>query len=116
MAAIADALRIANGFLPVSVEFPTPVPTRLLVPDDLSLSLIIFLPNGWLFADPLAPFWPDDPLLALEEDEMVLFYELPDIADGPFILISGYNNASNLNCSILYSVSRIFSFGYNGSL
>ena len=47
-AAMADALRIANGFLPVNVEFPPPAPIRLLVPDDLSLSLIIF------FAIPLA--------------------------------------------------------------
>ena len=42
VAAIADAFRIANGFLPVNVEFPLPVPTKLFVPDDLSLSLIIF--------------------------------------------------------------------------
>jgi len=42
VAAIADALRIANGFLPVRVEFPCPVPTKLFVPEDLSLSLIIF--------------------------------------------------------------------------
>ena len=42
-AAIADALRIANGFLPVSVVFPPPVPIKLFVPDDLSLSFIIFL-------------------------------------------------------------------------
>jgi hypothetical protein len=42
VAAIADAFRIANGFLPVNVEFPFPVPTKLFVPDDLSLSLIIF--------------------------------------------------------------------------
>lgn len=101
VAAIAEALRMAKGFLPVSVEFPTPVPTRLLVPDDLSLSLIIFLPNGWLFGFPLPPFWPDYPLLLLEDDDRVLFYEPPDIVEGPFILISGSKRASNLNCSML---------------
>ena len=40
---MADAFRIANGFLPVKVELPDPVPTKLLVPEDLSLSLIILL-------------------------------------------------------------------------
>lgn len=39
--AIAEALRMANGFFPVRVELPEPVPTKLLVPEDLSLSLII---------------------------------------------------------------------------
>jgi hypothetical protein len=44
VAAIADAFRIANGFLPVSVvPLPVPVPTKLFVPEDLSLSFIIFL-------------------------------------------------------------------------
>lgn len=47
-AAIADALRIAKGFFPVRVELPAPAPMRLLVPEDLSLSFIIF------FAMPLA--------------------------------------------------------------
>jgi len=44
VAAIADAFRMANGFLPVRVvPLPVPVPTKLLVPEDLSLSFIIFL-------------------------------------------------------------------------
>ena len=47
-AAMAEALRMAKGFLPVRVVLPLPEPIRLLVPDDLSLSLIIF------FAIPLA--------------------------------------------------------------
>ena len=46
VAAIAEALRIANGFLPVNVEFPFPVPTKLFVPDDLSLSFIIFFESA----------------------------------------------------------------------
>ena len=41
VSAIAEAFRTANGFLPVRVD--PPEPTRFLVPDDLSLSLIIFL-------------------------------------------------------------------------
>ena len=44
VAAIADAFRMAKGFLPVRVvPLPVPVPTRLLVPEDLSVSFIIFL-------------------------------------------------------------------------
>ena len=42
-AAMAEAFRMAKGFFPVNVVLPPPEPIRLLVPDDLSLSLIIFL-------------------------------------------------------------------------
>lgn len=63
---------MANGFFPVSVEFPLPVPTRLLVPDDLSLSLIILLAIG---LDPgvpvLGPVVGDDPLLLVDEDVLL---------------------------------------------
>jgi hypothetical protein len=101
-AAIDDALRMAKGFLPVSVE-PYPLPIKLLVPDDLSLSLIIFLD--------MALFWVDycvlelllvllamlftDPDLVLELDEL-----LP-LLGGPLIASSGWRYASNLNCSML---------------
>lgn len=40
-AAIADAFNIANGFFPVKVELPLPDPTKLFVPDDLSVFFII---------------------------------------------------------------------------
>jgi hypothetical protein len=58
------------------------------------------LPKGW-FGCPFPAFGPDYPLLVLDEDDKVLFYEAPDIAEGPFILISGSKSASNLNYSIL---------------
>lgn len=98
MAAIAEAFRIAKGFLPVRVELPEPLPTRLLVPEDLSLSLIILL----AIAPPACPLslsFPE-PLLELEEEELVLVRVL-SIVEGPDILISGYKSASNLNCSML---------------
>lgn len=75
---MADAFKIANGFLPVNVEFPAPVPTRLLVPDDLSLSLIILLFNARLVVYPFgagAPGTADWPLLELEDEESVLLLE-----------------------------------------
>ena len=78
--AIADGFKIANGFLPVIV-FPPPEPTRLLVPDDLSVSFMI------LFAAPV--------------DELL----------EPFFLfsISGSMRASDLNCSMLKRTSLILS-------
>ena len=97
VAAIAEAFKIANGFLPVKVELPLPEPTRLLVPEDLSLSLIILLaiaPPDWPLSLSLLP------LLLLEADELVLVRVL-SIDEGPFIFISGCRSASNLNCSIL---------------
>ena len=107
---------MAKGFLPVNVELPCPVPTKLLVPDDLSLSLIIFLAMlfelvlrsvSLLFDSELFP--PDPPrdvplrLDAVEPPELRL---LPDCVNElepgpPPSLISGYIIASNLNCSIL---------------
>lgn len=122
VAAIAEAFNIANGFLPVKVELPDPVPTKLLVPDDLSLSLIIFLfkvefPSAYPLAFVLEP-----PLFELEfvedDNELLVEPDRPGTAVvtaywfGPLVLISGCNKASNLNCSILYSVSLIFSLGY----
>lgn len=104
---------MAKGFLPVRVELPDPLPTILLVPELLSLSLIIL----FAIAPPVYPFslsFAPDPLLVLEADELVLVKVLS--CDGPFILISGYKRASNLNCSMLYKVSLIFSFGKRGSL
>ena len=67
VAAIEEAFKIAYGFLPVRVELLPPVPTRLLVPEDLSLSLIILL----LMAEFPTSF-PDAPLLVLEADELLL--------------------------------------------
>ena len=110
VAAIAEALRIANGFLPVRVELPPPVPTRLFVPDDLSLSFMIFLaiPLAVLLYLDLSlsalefeeviwfALW--EPLLFVEEDEEFVLLELE--LDMP-ILISGCSMASNLNCSML---------------
>jgi hypothetical protein len=66
VAAIAEALRMANGFLPVRVELPPPVPTRLFVPDDLSLSFMIFL------AIPLAVWLDLDLSLSALEFEAVI--------------------------------------------
>ena len=74
-AAIELALRIAKGFFPVRVELPPPVPTMLLVPEDLSLSFIIRLDIGLLApaappaaaARPPAPPAPSDPPLLVEE-------------------------------------------------
>ena len=68
VAAIAEAFKIANGFLPVRVEDPDPEPTRLLVPEDLSLSLIIFEFKA-LFP---ASFPPEPPLRVLDADELLL--------------------------------------------
>jgi hypothetical protein len=51
----------------------------------------------------------------LEAEELVLVKVL-SLETGPLILISGCKSASNLNCSILYRVSLIFSFGKSGSL
>ena len=96
---MAEALRMAKGFLPVSVEFPEPLPTRLLVPEDLSLSLIILLAMAPP-AYPLLLSWPD-PLLVLEEDEELVLIRVLSTVDGPLILISGCRSASNLNYSIL---------------
>ena len=82
---MADAFKIAKGFFPVRVELPEPLPTKLLVPELLSLSLIILLAMA-------PPFWPlslslPDPLLELEDEELVLVSVLS--YEGPFILISG---------------------------
>ena len=71
------ALRMAKGFFPVNVELPPPVPTRLLVPDDLSLSFIIrldialgappaVLPGIPVPRPPAMPA-PSDPPLLVEE-------------------------------------------------
>ena len=38
--AIADAFKMANGFLPVKVELPEPDPMRLFVPELLSVSFM----------------------------------------------------------------------------
>lgn len=96
MAAIADAFRIANGFLPVRVvPLPVPVPTKLLVPEDLSLSFIIFFAmlDDWdyLLFSPDAEFsrylvlvpgvFCDDPLFVDELEELIV--ELP-FGVGPF--------------------------------
>lgn len=81
---MAEAFRMAKGFLPVRVEDPAPVPTRLFVPDDLSPSLIILLAMD--AAIPFSYYLP--PLLVLDADELVLVSVL-SIDDGPLILISG---------------------------
>ena len=96
MAAIADAFRIANGFLPVRVvPLPVPVPTKLLVPEDLSLSFIIFLAMlddcDYLLFSPDAEFsrylflvtevFCEEPLLVDELEELIV--ELP-LGVGPF--------------------------------
>jgi hypothetical protein len=72
------AFKIAKGFFPVKVELPPPVPTRLLVPDDLSLSFIIrfdialfcappyVLPGIPVPRPPATPA-PSDPPLLVEE-------------------------------------------------
>jgi hypothetical protein len=72
-AAIADAFRIANGFFPVKVVLPLPEPMRLLVPDDLSLSLIIF------FAMPLALFPCFRSFSPLEFEEVVWLPREPEL-------------------------------------
>jgi hypothetical protein len=54
--------------LPVKVELPDPVPTKLLVPEDLSVSLIILLFKAEL---PYASF-PEPPDLVLDADELLL--------------------------------------------
>ena len=56
------AFRIANGFFPVKVELPPPVPTRLLVPDDLSLSFIIRFDIALFCAPPGPPVAPGIPV------------------------------------------------------
>lgn len=63
------------------VELPPPVPMRLFVPDDLSLSFIM------RFAIPLACYvFPDLSLLLLE---FVVELELLELLGGPLIFISG---------------------------
>jgi len=99
VAAIAEAFKIANGFFPVTVWLFPPLPTRLFVPEDLSLSLIILFAIAELlyvdikFLDSL-PELPRELVLELLVLSVLLF-------DMGFNLISGWSMASNLNCSIL---------------
>jgi len=85
--AIAEAFKMANGFFPVK-EFPCPPPlTKLLVP---LVFVVLVIPFGW------------------ELDTAVPY--LPYLASrAPFIDVVAIFSASALNCSMLYSVSRIFS-------
>ena len=73
-------MRIANGFLPVKVELPFPDPTRFLVPDDFSLSLIILLAMDefCVCVYPFSLSLPVDPRLEAEEllVEVALFAEV----------------------------------------
>lgn len=68
---MAEAFKTAKGFFPVRVELPDPLPTMLLVPELLSVSLIILL----AIAPPVFPLslsLPAPLLLVLEADELVL--------------------------------------------
>ena len=98
--AIDDALRMANGLLPVRVD-PDPVPTKLFVPEDLSLSLIIFFESELFSLTFYFFLFKLDPLLFELDFELELVDELLPLLGGPRMLISGYRKASNLNCSML---------------
>jgi len=77
-----DAFRTAYGFLPVRVE--PPLPTKLFVPEDLSLSFIIRLERLELAGD----YFPLELVDLLLEEELVLEEVLP-LLGGPRIFNSG---------------------------
>jgi hypothetical protein len=96
VAAIAEALSTANGFLPVRVLLPAPLPTKFFVPELFSLSLIILLATAEFILPSLDFSLGDEDLLDDEDVDDELLEE--DRADG---LTSGSKSASNLNYSIL---------------
>lgn len=106
-----EALRTAKGLLPVRVVDPLPLPIRLLVPDDLSESLIILFDKAlWLLLLLCEEFGLEPafdllvPLVLLLDilDDLVLELDsLLKVLGDPLGDSSGCKKASNLNCSML---------------